>query len=116
MRVCPVTTSDASNKFSNGSWATKQIALSKGHTRSPQDLKLPLGLNSLSCRCHVQAAGQADDSTDDCHASFIVLDIHDKGTIDFDLVEWKLLQVPQRQEYPVPKSSKAIEIPLFFNR
>src|SRR4051812_13591736 len=75
----------------------EQKALSHGYACGAHHVELAFALNTLCRGGYIQRTCKTDDRADNRHAALIAFDVLDKGAIDLDLVEGKLLQVAQRR-------------------
>src|ERR1700712_758071 len=72
-----------------------EIALHRVAALFRQEAELLLGLDALGDDRHFEAMAEVDDGANDRRRLRIAPEIHHKGPVDLDLVEWKRLQIAQ---------------------
>ena len=83
-------------EFIHGYSLAKQEPLDNLDTLLTQEFILFRGFNTLSAQAQVQAPGHRNDRNDESGVVLVYLHIADKTLVDFQLIEWKAIQVVQR--------------------
>lgn len=82
-------------------WTGEEESLAVFTLQFPQDVELLIGLDTFGNNVQPEVLGQRHDRTDDCNVLFILHHLINERAIDFESVDWEVLQIPQTR---VPSS------------